>query len=87
MATQKFMGANQLLDRLTAQIGDRDLAIRKLRERGHMETYSLNLTAAGRARDAMTAEERALDRAARRTGKPLTAFTYNPSTNTVRKNR
>jgi len=40
-------------------------------------------TAEGAKRDAMTAEERAKDRAAKRTGKPATAFGYNPKTNTA----
>jgi hypothetical protein len=46
-----------------------------------------NLTAEGKRRDAMTAEERALDRARTRTGKPTTAFKYDPFTNraTLRK--
>lgn len=78
--TQAHMGRNQLIDRLTAQVGDRDKAIAILKSRGHMDEQG-NLTAAGRKRDAMTAEERAKDRAAKRTGKPKSAFGYNPKTN------
>jgi hypothetical protein len=86
MATQKFMGKNQLIDRLTAQIGSRDTALEVLRKRGHVDDKG-NLTAAGKRRDAMTAEERALDRASQRTGKKTSAFKYDPSTNraTLRK--
>lgn len=83
----KFSGAHQLIDRLTWQLknsgmtGDaRQAALDILKSRGHVDDKG-NLTEAGRARDAMTAEERALDRAKRagRSG-PLT---YNPKTNRV----
>ena len=80
MATQKFLGRNSLIDRLTAQVGDRDRAMALLRDRGHVDAQG-KLTAAGRARDAMTAAERALDRAAKRTGKPADQFRYDPQTN------
>ena len=80
MATQKFMGKNQLVDRLAAQVGSRDMAIEILKKRGHM-TASGQLTAAGRARDNMTAEQRAKDRASKRSGKPVSAFNYNSRTN------
>jgi hypothetical protein len=81
MTTQKFMGRHQLIDRLAAQIGNRDTAIEVLKKRGHLEADGKTLTAAGMKRDAMTAEERAKDRAAKSTGKPVSAFTYNPKTN------
>lgn len=74
------MGKNMLIDRLTAQVGSRDMALDILKKRGHVNDKG-ELTAAGKARDAMTAEERALDRAAKRTSKPKSAFTYNPKTN------
>lgn len=80
-ATQKFMGRNQLVDRLAAQIGDRDTAIAVLQKRGQLEADGKTLTAAGRARDNMTAEERAKDRAAKRSGKLPGAYSYNPATN------
>ena len=32
--TQKFMGRNQLIDRLSAQVGSRDSAIKILQQRG-----------------------------------------------------
>ncbi len=82
-----FSGANQLIDRLTWQLknsgmtGDvRQAALDILKSRGQMNAEG-NLTDAGKTRNAMTAEERALDRAKRagRTG-PLT---YNPQTNRV----
>lgn len=82
-----FSGPNQLIDRLTLQLknagmtGDvRQAAIDILKSRGHVNDKG-ELTETGRARDAMTAEERALDRAKRagRTG----SLVYNPQTNRV----
>lgn len=84
MTTQKFMGRHQLVDRLAAQVGSKELAIGILQKRGQMDTHG-NLTAAGRARDAMTAEERALDRASKATGARPSAFKYNPKTNRATK--
>jgi hypothetical protein len=86
MTTQKFMGKNQLIDRLAAQMNSREAAIDVLKKRGHVDAQG-NLTAEGKRRDAMTAEERALDRAKKRTGKPVSAFKYDPKTNraTLRK--
>ena len=80
MATQKFMGKHQLVDRLAAQVGDEGLAIALLKKRGDM-SKSGKLTKKGKARDNMTAEQRAKDRASDRSGKPKTAFKYNPRTN------
>jgi hypothetical protein len=37
MTTQKFMGKNQLIDRLAAQVGNRDTAIGILQKRGHLK--------------------------------------------------
>ena len=82
MTTQKFMGRHSLLKRLSAQVGSEDMAKKILIERGHM-TADGKLTAEGRKRDAMTAEERAKDRAAKRSGKPASKYTYNPASNTA----
>lgn len=82
--TTKFMGKNQLVDRLAAQVGDRALAISLLQQRGHLYPGTERLTPEGQARNQMSAEERALDRATRSTGKPATAFVYDPTTNRVR---
>jgi hypothetical protein len=78
--TQKFMGSGQLVDRLTAQVGNRETAIKILQHRGQMDAHG-NLTPAGQARNAMTAEERAIDRASKREKHPPKAFKYNPKTN------
>lgn len=85
MATQKFMGRGQLIDRLTAQVGDRATAVKILQQRGQLQADGKTFTAEGQARNNMTAEERAKDRAAKKTGAPASAFTYNPKTNTARK--
>lgn len=80
MATQKFMGRNQLVDRLAAQVGNKDTAIAILKKRGQMKDDG-TLTAAGQKRNMMTAEERAKDRAVKRTGRPAKDFTYTARTN------
>lgn len=80
MATQKFMGRYQIVDRLTAQVGNEKLAREILQKRGLMSADG-TLTAKGRARDAMTAEERAIDRAAKRSGNSPKKYVYNPKTN------
>jgi hypothetical protein len=88
MATQKFMGRGVLLERLTEQMRtqksppkDPEAAARAvLIARGMMDNKG-GYTDKGQARNNMTAEERALDRASRRTGKPKSAFKYNPKTN------
>lgn len=84
MATQKFMGRGQLLERLTAQVGDRKLAINILQKRGHLKADGKTYTKEGIKRNSMTAEERAKDRASKRTGRPSKDFTYNPRTNTAK---
>lgn len=86
MTTQKFMGKNQLLDRLASQIGSKASAIKVLQKRGHMDS-SGKLTPAGMARNNMTAAERAIDRESRATGKPKSSFSYDPSTNRATRKR
>jgi len=81
MATTKFMGRNQLIDRLAAQVGSRDMAIGILQKRGHLYPGTEKLTPEGAARNRMTAEERAKDRESRRSGAPTSALKYNPKTN------
>jgi proline racemase len=95
MATQKYMGAHQLIERLTEQMrtqksppaDPRAAAIAVLQARGHLKDDGKTFTAAGAKRDAMTAEERALDRAATRTGARPSQFTYNPRTNRAERKR
>ena len=85
MATQKAMGKGQLIDRLSAQVGSHSLAVSILRKRGDLKADGKTLTAHGKQRNAMTAEERAKDRASKATGKPTSSFSYNASTNRTKK--
>jgi len=87
MTTQKFMGKGQLIERLAAQVGNRDAAIKILQERGHLKADGKTFTAEGLKRNMMTAEERATDRSAKRLDKKPEQFKYNPKTNraTLRK--
>jgi len=80
METQKFMGRNQLVKRLIAQVGDKGFAYALLKKRGHMNPDGM-LTAKGQKRNKMTAAERAHDRA------DTTPHTheYNPETNRTEK--
>jgi hypothetical protein len=80
MATQKFMGEHQLVKRLAAQVGDKGMAIGILKKRGDM-TKSGTLTKKGKARDSMTAEERAKDRAVKVSSHPAKDFKYSARTN------
>ena len=69
-----------LAKRLAAQVGSKPMAIALLKKRGDM-TSAGKLTAKGRKRDGMTAEERAIDRSAKVSGKPRKNYQYNPKTN------
>lgn len=58
-----YEGRGQLIRRLTWQVGgDKELALRILRKRGHVKEDSEELTEAGKMRDLMTAREREIDR-------------------------
>jgi len=81
METQKFMGRNQLINRLTAQVGSRSLAIKILIKRGHLMADGKTLTKEGKKRNAMTAEERAKDRAAKEQGGSPSDYVYDRKTN------
>jgi hypothetical protein len=94
MATQKFMGKGVLLERLTEQMRtqknppkDPEATARAvLTARGMLDDKG-NYTDKGKERSNMTAEERALDRASKRTGTPKTAFKYNAKTNLALRKR
>jgi len=85
--TQAYMGRYQLVDRLTAQVGgDRDKAIRILKNRGDMYPDG-TLTPKGKQRNAMTAEERAIDRFLKEKNNPNLGphdCIYNRATNKVK---
>lgn len=82
----KFTGRFQLVERLAYQLGGgeagREKAVRILQQQGLLDPLGF-LTPEGKKRDAMTASERALDRASRETGKPTSAFSYDPNSNRV----
>ena len=84
MESQNFMGRNQLIDRVTDQVGSRDMALSILEKRGHVFPNTDKLTITGKIRDDMTAEERALERAAKNSGKSVSSFTYDPLTNSTK---
>ena len=77
------MGRGQLIDRLTKQVGSRDMAVGLLIKRGHLKGDGKTFTKEGAMRNSMTAGERAIDRAAKYSGKNKSNFTYNPSKNTA----
>lgn len=81
LETQRFMGKNQLVSRLAAQVGSINQAKTILIKRGDMNPDGKTLTAKGMKRNAMTASERAVDRAAKASGKPKSDYKYNPLTN------
>ena len=80
METQRFMGGGELVNRLTAQVGSKSFAISLLKKRGDMNPDG-SLTAEGLDADAMTAEQRATDRASKKSGKPKSLYTYDSKTN------
>ena len=91
MATQRFMGSNQLINRLASQVGSKETAIAILQRRGHLKEDGKTFTEEGLKRNSMTASERAKDRASKRTGVPkdifVNDFIYNEESNTAKKIR
>lgn len=77
----------KLLSRLTSQLKSkgnktpRQTAIKLLRDRGHMEKDSLNLTKEGKKRESMSAAERAIDRASKYSGRDERDYVYSSKTN------
>ena len=82
--TQEFMGRFEMLERLSAQLGSRPDAIGLLQKRGHLEADGVTWTEAGALRNGMTAAERALGRAAAKSGKGTAAYSYDARSNTAR---
>lgn len=78
--TQRHTGRHVLIERLADQVGSREKALAILQKRGHVDSHG-NLTEAGKKRDAMTARERAVDRASKTYKKPKSHFKYDPRTN------
>jgi hypothetical protein len=80
MQSQKYTGRNQLVDRLASQVGSRDMAIGILKKRGDLNSFG-KLTPKGASRNAMTASERAIDRATKISGRDKNEYVYDRSTN------
>ena len=80
LETQKFMGKNQLLNRLSSQVGNEEFAKNILIDRGDMNPNG-TFTEKGKLRDNMTAGERAIDRASKESGKSTNDYTYDSKTN------
>ena len=78
--TQKFMGKNQLFNRLSAQVNNKNLAKKILIKRGHMNIDG-SLTPEGKIRDNMTAAERAISRASKESGRPTSDYKYDSNSN------
>ena len=78
--TQAFMGRNQLYPRLSAQVGNSNLAKNILISRGDMNLDG-SFTNKGQSRNKLTASERAIDRASKSSGNSPSNYTYNPTTN------
>ena len=79
--TEKHMGRNQLIERLSAQVGNRDMAVSILQDRGMLLPGTETVTKKGMMRNSVTAEERAIDRAATRSGRSESDYVYNSTTN------
>ena len=66
MKTVDFTGSGQLIDRLASQVGSKQKAISILQRRGHLMQDGKTFTEDGMRRNAMTASDRAIDRASKR---------------------
>jgi len=75
METQAFMGTGELIPRLMAQVGSASFGMALAKKNGFINTDG-SMSDLGMARNGMTAEQRAIDRAGG-TG------VYNPTTNRV----
>ena len=78
--SQKYMGRNQLVNRLAVQVGSLQKAKNILIGRGDMKKDG-TLTEKGQKRNEMTAGERAIDRAVKKSGHKKSEYRYNPITN------
>lgn len=81
MKTQKFMGKGKLVKRLTTQVKSKSTAIEILKGYGYMKADGKTLTVKGEKRNNMTARQRAIDRAANKSGRPKKEYKYNRKTN------
>lgn len=84
MLKPNLLDRGQLINRLTAQVGSKAKAISILQKRGHLAADGKTLTPEGQKRNAMTASERAIDRAVKITGKPGNYFYYDQFKNNAK---
>ncbi len=75
-----------LVNRLSSQVGSRELAINLLKKRNHLDKNG-NLTDAGRIRQDMGAAGRAKSRAVKYGGGRTFDYVYNKRTNRVTKRK
>lgn len=79
--TQKYMGRNQLINRLASQVGSRQMALGLLIKRGDLTPDGKSFTAKGARKNAMTAEERAIARADKASSHKASDYKYDKFTN------
>jgi hypothetical protein len=74
---------DKLIARLSSQVGDKGMAIAILKKRGDLTQAGKHtkLTAHGSSRAKLGNAGRAKDRASKASGKPKSAYKYNPKTN------
>lgn len=77
----KYTGRGQLINRLASQVGSRSMAIGLLIKRGDLKPDGKTFTAKGAKKNAMTAGERAIARAVKKSGRNPSDYKYNKSTN------
>ncbi len=76
------MAHQPLIDRLTEQLGgNREMALSILRDRGHVHQNSERLTAEGLHREMLGPAGRAIDRAAKTSGRLARDYQYDARTN------
>ena len=84
MIKPSLLDKGQLINRLTAQVGSKAKAIAILQKRGHLAADGKTLTVEGQARNEMSASERAIDRASKKTGQPANHFYYDQFKNNAK---
>lgn len=84
--SQEYLGKNQLVKRLSSQVGSYSMAIDILIKRGDVNPDGKSFTPKGEERNAMTAEERAISRAQKKSGGNSSDYTYNQVTNQAKLN-
>jgi hypothetical protein len=85
MKTLEYTGSGQLIDRLASQVGSKKNAIYLLQKRGHLMPDGKTFTEDGMKRNAMTASDRAIDRASKRLGVGSENFDYDVLNNKAKR--